>query len=113
MKNKYLLVEDKLKELNISFSKLADYIQIPRTTLIYNLQNDKINLSYLKKIATALECSVSDLIPDEVEKVKIDGLCIYKNISYDLGDLNDFMAFIEMLVIECNIQSDIYYVPEK
>lgn len=113
MKNQYLLVEEKLKELNISFSRLADLIQTKRTTLIYHLQCDKINIGYLNKIARALDCSLSDLIPDEVERVKIDGSFIYNNKSYDFSDLNEFSEFIDVLAAECNIQSDFYYVPEK
>jgi DNA-binding Xre family transcriptional regulator len=64
----FLLVEELLKERNLSFNRLADLTGIKRTTLYYGLNNNKISLKYLSKIAEALECSVSELIPDEVDR---------------------------------------------
>lgn len=109
----FLLVEDLLKKRNISFNRLAELTGIKRTTLYYGLNNNKISLNYLSKIAEALDCSVADLIPDEVNKVVIDGKFKYNNHFYDFSDLNDLAAFIDVLLKECNIQSEFYYIPEK
>lgn len=109
----YLLVENILKERNMSFNRLAELIRIKRTTLLYGLNNNKISLNYLSLIAEALDCSVAELIPDEVDKVVVNGKFKYNNQLYDLSDLNDFVAFIDMLLVECGIQSEFYYVPEK
>lgn len=111
--SQYLLVENFLKERNMSFNRLAELIGIKRTTLLYGLNNNKISLNYLSKIADVLECSVAELIPDEVDKVVVNGKFKYNNQLYDLSDLNDFVAFIDVLLVECGIQSEFYYVPEK
>lgn len=110
----YLLVENLLKERNMSFNRLAELAGIKRTTLLYGLNNNnKISLNYLSLIAETLDCSVAELIPDEVDKVVVNGKFKYNNQLYDLSDLNDFVAFIDMLLVECGIQSEFYYVPEK
>ena len=108
----FLLVEDLLKRRNMSFNRLAELTGIKRTTLYYGLNNNKISLNYLSKIAEVLECKVADLIPDKVDRIVVDGKFKYGNKFYDFSDLNDFAAFIDVLLIECNIQSDFYYVPE-
>ena len=106
-----LKISELIKEKNISFNLLAEMIGVKRTTLIYNLSKDKIQIKYLIDIAKALEVEVSDLIFEE-EDIDISGYMKYDDNYYNLSDINEFVAFLDILVKQCGLESNLYYTPK-
>jgi len=106
-----LKISELIKEKNISFNLLAEMIGVKRTTLIYNLSKDKIQIKYLIDIAKALEVEVSDLIFEE-EDIDISGYMKYDDNYYNLSDINEFVAFLDILVQQCGLESNLYYTPK-
>jgi len=100
-------IDELLKKQGMTFGTLAYKIKVKRTTLLYHLTNPKIPLKYLIQIANCLEIPVSDLMVEE--EVDIRGYIKYENDYYDLNYINDFVAFIDRLAIDCGLESDLFY----
>ena len=105
-------ISEFLKENNMSFTALADAINVKRTTLMYNLSNEKIPLVYLIDIAKVLQVQVSDLIYEDYD-VDINGHIKFNDIYYNLNNLDDLISFTERLVEDFGMESNLYYSPKK
>jgi DNA-binding XRE family transcriptional regulator len=104
-------IDELLKKNGMTFGSLADKIGVKRTTLLYHLSNSKIPLKYIIQIAKVFEVEYADMF--EENEVDIRGFIKYKNDYYDLNYINDFVAFIDILAKDCNVETDLFYEPEN
>jgi len=93
-------INELLEEGNKSLSALANFIGVELTALKYNLEHDKVSFEQLEVIAHALEVNVSDLFNENFEETEINGKVKNGNKTYD------FVAFLNELVQECNMEHD-------
>ena len=110
------MIKERIKRIaeaqNVSFSDLCIMIDVKRTTLLYHLSNPNIPLILLTKIAKALDVEVTELMNDE-EEVDIQGKVKLAKKNYNLSNMDEYAKFIDDLIKECGLQSELYYKPKN
>jgi len=98
-------INELLNERNLSISELADYISVDHATLKYNLQQNKVSFEQLDAIAHALRVVKSDLFNDNYEETENSFTVKNANKTYGFSSVKDFVAYINRIAKNCNIES--------